>query len=103
MKLKKKKNNIFNKLNMNEQITLHLKKSNFDFAKKDWGYYISPSLQKRCLKSGFKGVIVSSGKNYYIAFVHKEKTKLFLKYLELKKYKFISWIYTSKHFSKFFN
>ena len=31
---------------MNEQITLHLKKSNFDFAKKDWGYYISPSLQK---------------------------------------------------------
>ena len=102
MNFKKKKKNILIKLNKNEQITFFLNKSNYDVAKKDWGYYVSPSLQSRCYKAGLKAVIIYNQKNFKFAFVQKKKINFFFNYLERKNYKVLSWIYRSTKFSKFF-
>tara|TARA_B100000886_G_scaffold275859_1_gene199798 strand:+ start:2410 stop:2727 length:318 start_codon:yes stop_codon:yes gene_type:complete len=103
MKFKKNKKNITVRLNKDEQLTFLFKKSNYDIAKKNWGYYISPSLQTRCLKAGLKGVIISNQTSLKFAFVHKSKIKIFLSYVKSNNFKVVSWIYTPKHFSKFFN
>ena len=103
MKFLKNKKNIFIRLKTNEQITFYFNRSNYDVIKKNWGLYISPSLQKRCLKAGFKAVIISKNKNSYVAFVHKKKIKLFIDFLKKENYKLKVWIYRSVHFSKYFN
>ena len=43
-------------LNKNEQVTFVRKKSEFDIVKKNWGYYATPSVNKRLKKFKFEAL-----------------------------------------------
>ena len=104
-----KKNKKFNtKSKLNTQITLikkiYLKENQqitfiekfkkkikeYDVVKKSWGYYATPSINKRLKKFNFRTYIT---KNFYnhinIMIVHKEKDKNFKKYLKIEKMKIV--------------
>jgi len=77
-------------LNNNEQLTFVKKKSQYDLVKKDWGYYATPSVNKRLKNFKFRTFITeNSFKSIYIMIVHKEKIKNFRKYLRADKIKII--------------
>ena len=77
-------------LNNNEQLTFIKKKSQYDLVKKDWGYYATPSVNKRLKNFKFRTFITeNSFKSIYIMIVHKEKIKNFRKYLRADKIKII--------------
>ncbi len=73
-------------LKPNEQLTFVHKKSQFDIAKKNWGYYATPSINKRLKKYNFRTFITKNSFGHiYIKIVHKEKMKEFKKYLKRDK------------------
>ena len=77
-------------LNNNEQLTFINKKSEFDFVKKNWGYYATPSINKRLKNFNFRTFLTQNSlKNIFIMTVHKEKIKEFKKYIKEKKIKII--------------
>ena len=77
-------------LNNNEQLTFIRKKSQYDIVKKDWGYYATPSVNKRLKRFNFRTFITqNSFKAIYIMIVHKEKINQFKKYLKADKIKII--------------
>tara|TARA_B100000780_G_C21086537_1_gene437753 strand:+ start:570 stop:920 length:351 start_codon:yes stop_codon:yes gene_type:complete len=72
-------------LDDNEQITFIKKKSEFDIVKKNWGYYATPSINKRLKKFNFRTYITKNFNNHInIMIVHKEKDKNFKKYLKIE-------------------
>ncbi len=77
-------------LNKNEQVTFIRKKSEFDIVKKSWGYYATPSINKRLKKFNFRTFITkNSQKSVYVMIVHKDKFKDFKKYLKGEKIKIL--------------
>ena len=77
-------------LNNNEQLTFINKKSEFDFVKKNWGYYATPSINKRLKNFNFRTFLTQNFlKNIFIMTVHKEKIKEIKKYLKEDKIKII--------------
>lgn len=93
-------NNVFIKdcgkilLNSDEQITFITKKKNqYDLAKKNWGFYATPSINSRLKKFKFRTAIIkslNSGK-YFIFILEKGKEKAFNKYLKQENFKVILW------------
>lgn len=70
------------KLNNNEQISFVGNKGLFDFCKKDWGFYATPSINKRLHNNKFQTFLVKNiYNNIYLWVVENNKKKLFLKYL----------------------
>jgi len=72
----------------NENITFkNSKKMEYDICKKNWGYYGTPSLNKRLDKFGFIGAFVKNKalKTYAVMIVDKGKKKL-------SNYKNIKWV-----------
>ncbi len=69
------------KLKNNEQVTFKHLKSEYDVAKKDWGYYATPSINGRLKKFNFRTFLIKNSQNKnYIFLVHKNKMKIFKKY-----------------------
>ena len=69
-------------LNNNEQLTFLKNRSEFDVVKKNWGYYATPSVNKRLKNFNFRTFITQNfSKSIYIMIVHKEKIKEFKEYL----------------------
>ena len=80
-------------LKKDEMINFKFGKSNFDFVKKNWGFYATPSIDKRLKREGFKTAIVkNSFSNIYIMVVHRSKIKTFYKYCRDHKQKIIKWL-----------
>lgn len=104
MNLKKDKKSVDLILNKDEQITLKFLQSEYDIARKSWGYYVTPSLQKRCKANNLNGAIIFNKKNNQTNFVlvNSKKKIFFKKYLDINNYKIISWINSNKKFKKFF-
>ena len=70
-------------LNKNEQVTFINKNSEFDVVKKNWGYYATPSINKRLKMFKFRTFITKNSYDFiYVMIVHKEKIKEFKKYLK---------------------
>lgn len=68
-------------LKKNEQVTFKYLNSEYDVAKKDWGYYATPSINGRLKKFGFRTFLIKNKINkFYIFLVHKNKIKSFKKY-----------------------
>tara|TARA_B100000787_G_scaffold164740_1_gene147789 strand:+ start:6770 stop:7120 length:351 start_codon:yes stop_codon:yes gene_type:complete len=86
-------------LNDNEQITLvNENKKNYDFVKKSWGYYATPSINGRLKKEGFKTALVKNKSNkYYIMVVDNKKLRDFKNYCKTEKQKVIEWIDEKKN------
>ena len=82
-------------LKSNELITLKDKKKEFDITKKSWGYYATPSIDKRLNKNGYLTAIIKNKntKNIFVVLVDKNKKKLFLKYIKKENIKVLKWLY----------
>ena len=81
-------------LNKNEMISFITKsKREYDFTAKDWGFYVTPSINGRLKKEGFKIALVknNTGK-FFIMAVEKEKIKIFKKYCTSQQEKVLKWL-----------
>tara|TARA_B100000579_G_scaffold438030_1_gene471096 strand:- start:4669 stop:5040 length:372 start_codon:yes stop_codon:yes gene_type:complete len=80
-------------LNNNELLTFKDNKSEYDFSKKNWGYYSTPSINSRLKKFDYKVCLVknTSDKRYFIFTVKNTKKKEFKKYLSTEKLKVVFW------------
>tara|TARA_Y100000589_G_C27147487_1_gene627473 strand:- start:53 stop:1270 length:1218 start_codon:yes stop_codon:yes gene_type:complete len=81
-------------LNDNEQVTFITEDNKrYDFVKKDWGYYGTPSINKRLKFEGFITALVKNKENaYYIMVVNKDKKSLFNKYCKDEDQEIIKWL-----------
>lgn len=99
--LENNKINLFKKANIflkdNEFITFIEKKKNkkkeYDVVKKSWGYYATPSINKRLKFYDYLAVIIKnlSGK-YFVCIVNEGKKRDFYKYLKNDKQKIVLWL-----------
>jgi len=81
-------------LNKNEMISFITKsKREYDFTAKDWGFYVTPSINGRLKKEGFKIALVknNTGK-FFIMAVENNKKILFKKYCSNDMLKIIKWM-----------
>ena len=106
MKIKKKsrkfkvgKNNIIIKevakilLGNNEQVTFINKKTEYDIVRKNWGYYATPSINKRLKSKGFKtALVINKDKRIYLMLVEKRKVKVFNKYCKDEDQRRLLWL-----------
>ena len=78
-------------LNDDEQVSFigNKNNTNYEICKKNWGYYISPSLNKRLKNYGFRVYITKNkkGQNYLMA-VKFKMVKEFKLYCKKEKLKF---------------
>jgi len=80
-------------LNSNEMITFIKDDKEFDFVAKEWGYYATPSINKRLKNFGYKTALVknSYGK-YFINVVEEEKLDKFYDYLKKENSEVVEWL-----------
>ncbi len=78
----------------NEQVTFVSENgSEYDVAKKDWGYYATPSLNSRLVNQGFKSALVkNSYGQFYIMLVFREKVEQFEDYLRSEDNHLVEWL-----------
>lgn len=70
------------KLSNNEQISFVGNSGLYDFCKKNWGFYSTPSINKRLKNNNFETYLVKNiYDDIYLWTVEKNKKKLFHKYL----------------------
>jgi hypothetical protein len=68
-------------------------KKEYDFCKKKWGYYATPSINHRLTDNNFRTVIIKNILNkHFICVVEKDKIKEFSDYLKKDKQKVIMWL-----------
>ena len=87
------------KLNDDELITIKVnKKIEYDVTRKNWGFYSTPSINKRLLKFGFDSVITHNPYygTYFMMIVEKNKKKEFIKYLKSQEMVIITWLTKKK-------
>ena len=81
-------------LKQNEQVTFKNFSSEYDVAKKDWGYYATPSINGRLKKEGFISALVKNKKKMiYLMVIHKSKKSEFNKYCKLHDQKVVKWLH----------
>lgn len=71
-------------LEPDEQITFKTEAGHeYDFSKKNWGFYVSPSLNSRLLNFGLRVVLVKNvqSNHFFLMAVEKGKEKEFKQYL----------------------
>ena len=70
-------------LNSNEQVTFQNQNFLYDFCKKNWGYYSTPSINKRLKNNGYEVYLIENlTGDIYLWSVEKNKNKKFLNYLK---------------------
>jgi len=90
------------KLKKDEQLTLHHGKSEYDIAKKEWGYYVTPSIQKRLKNFNLEAILIKKSNDFFLCLVKKNKKKDFDNFLHNKKIKFIENLSRTSNFKKIF-
>ena len=65
----------------------------YDVARKDWGFYATPSLNGRLKNFGLRGVLVKgpTGK-FFVWLVEQGKEDAFMRYLENEQHRIITWL-----------
>ena len=82
------------RLKNNEQITILFKNSEYDFIKKNWGFYATSSINKRLKDQGFVSCLVKNkNKKIYLMVIHKTKINEFKKYCKLNQQKVTKWLH----------
>ena len=81
-------------LEHNEQVTfLTDDGKEYDVVSKEWGFYATPSINKRLAAQGFKTALVKSSNGmFYIMLVDKNKITLFENYLSQEKNYLVKWL-----------
>ena len=82
---------LYNYLVNHNNLFLSKNKKEYDFVKKDWGYYATPSINSRLKKFKFLTFLIKNKltKFLFILVVYKEKMSLFKKYLKKEKLEII--------------
>lgn len=91
MKIKKKKNQAIINLSNNEQVTFFLGTSQFDYCKKNFGAYVTPSILKRCKNFNLNAYLLlkEKTKEIQLALVKRNKIKTFKNDLKKNCFKII--------------
>ena len=77
-------------LSTNEQVTFLSHGSNYDFCKKSWGFYASPSINQRLINEGFSCYLIKNKhKKKYFVVVNNSKKNMFKNFLLKTKHKVI--------------
>lgn len=81
-------------LNENEQITFKTDKTEYDVVKKEWGYYASPSTNKRLKNHNLRTALAKNMKTglYFILMVEEGKQDSFNQYMEQESMKVLYWL-----------
>ena len=67
--------------------------SEYDVTRKEWGYYATPSINKRLLNFGFKTALVrNSERHIFVMLVKEDKMQLFMDYLSRENSELLSWL-----------
>ncbi|WKZ36509.1 MAG: hypothetical protein QY332_01040 [Anaerolineales bacterium] len=78
-----------------EQVTFLTESgAEYDVARKNWGYYATPSLNGRLINNGFKAALTKntgSGR-YFVMLVEYDKQELFFKYLDGESMILVEWL-----------
>lgn len=82
------------KLAPDEQVTfLTDSGAEYDLARKEWGFYATPSLNGRLRQFGFRAALVKSPLNkFYIFLLEQGKEGAFQAYLNAEKHEVIGWL-----------
>ena len=86
-----------------EQITFKTNNdTEYDIAKKDWGYYATPSLNGRLYNFNLRTCLIRNTKTnrYFILIVEKNHEDDFLKYLISESCEIITWMDTTEKSDK---
>ena len=83
-------------LRKNQQITFversKGKLKEYDVVKKDWGYYATPSINKRLKKFNYECALIKNKQNkFFLCLVNKDMKKKFYSYLKEDNQKIICW------------
>ena len=78
----------------NEQLTFITEsKKKYDFARKNWGFYVTPSINSRLKKEGFKTALVRNSLNrIFVMIVEKKRMSIFKKYLNTENCDLLAWL-----------
>lgn len=78
----------------NEQLTFITEsKKKYDLARKDWGFYATPSVNSRLKKEGFKTAVVKNQlKRIFVMIVEKKKIQKFKKYCKDQNQEILFWL-----------
>lgn len=81
-------------LGKNEMISLVTKSGReYDITAKGWGFYVSPSINVRLKKEGFRVALVLNGEGrLFINAVERDKVRPFKKYLASQKSRILCWL-----------
>ena len=93
-------------LDSDEQITFVDSSDNeYDLAKKNWGYYATPSINKRLKKFNYKTALVKNNETdlFYIMIVYDKKINEFNKYISADSMEIVCWLDENKSISKITN
>ena len=67
--------------------------SEYDVARKDWGYYATPSINGRLARNGYKTALVrNSSGQYFIMLVTKSRLTEFHAYLDSEQQELVTWL-----------
>lgn len=85
-------------LQPDEQLTFVTEQgAEYDLARKDWGFYATPSLNSRLLNFGLRGVLVKNRLGrYFLMLVERGKEALFDDYLKAEVLELICWMDTNE-------
>ena len=93
-------------LNDDEQITFKTKQgTEYDFAKKDWGYYASPSLNGRLINFNLRACLIRNTKTnrYFVLIVEKNFENKFNQYLTEESCEIVTWMDDTEKLDKIRN
>lgn len=86
------------RLEPDEQITLVTESgAEYDVARKDWGFYATPSLNGRLEQFGLRGVLIKNRGTgrYFVLLVERGREALFDAYCEQENLAVIAWLDSS--------
>jgi hypothetical protein len=85
-------------LEPNEQLTFKTESGGeYDVARKDWGFYATPSLNSRLEGFGLRGVLVKNRLDrYFVLLVESGKEDSFDRYLEIEGLEIVTWLDSSE-------
>lgn len=83
-------------LEPDEQVTLTTESgAEYDVARKDWGFYATPSLNARLTGFGLRGVLVRNRLGrYFVLLVERGREQSFERYVEIEDLRVVTWLDT---------
>ena len=82
-------------LEPDEQITFKTESgAEYDLARKDWGFYCTPSLNARLPSFGLRGVLIKNRETgrFFVLLVEKGKESIFDEYCDLENLAVVTWL-----------